>query len=192
MGALGVVLPLLPARGGWRNGRRARFRSVCPKGREGSNPSSPTRRFMLFAGRWPASRVVRGAGPGGRPPGTPRAAHSPALGSRRWPRAGRRVALAVGPDDPPLAHSSLWVLAVGLAPLSVRWPLAVPGGPRCWSGGTTPRDPRAALSGSGFSPLASPLVGRAAACPLPFSPVHSRRPAVPCSPGSPVVCSPLA
>src|SRR5207249_3729257 len=33
---------LLVARGGWRNGRRARFRSVCPKGREGSNPSSPT------------------------------------------------------------------------------------------------------------------------------------------------------
>src|SRR5208282_957296 len=33
---------LLVAQGGWRNGRRARFRSVCPKGREGSNPSSPT------------------------------------------------------------------------------------------------------------------------------------------------------
>ena len=28
--------------GEWRNGRRARFRSVCPKGREGSTPSSPT------------------------------------------------------------------------------------------------------------------------------------------------------
>src|SRR5437588_911733 len=36
---------LLVARGGWRNGRRARFRSVCPKGREGSNPSSPTYRL---------------------------------------------------------------------------------------------------------------------------------------------------
>src|SRR5690606_17088570 len=34
--------PLMP-RGEWRNGRRARFRSVCPKGREGSTPSSPTR-----------------------------------------------------------------------------------------------------------------------------------------------------
>jgi hypothetical protein len=30
-------------KGEWRNGRRARFRSVCPKGCEGSNPSSPTR-----------------------------------------------------------------------------------------------------------------------------------------------------
>src|SRR5690606_16832065 len=28
--------------GKWRNGRRARFRSVCPKGREGSTPSFPT------------------------------------------------------------------------------------------------------------------------------------------------------
>jgi hypothetical protein len=33
-------LPL--PQGGWRNGSRARFRPVCPKGREGSNPSSPT------------------------------------------------------------------------------------------------------------------------------------------------------
>ena len=29
--------------GKWRNGRRARFRSVCPEGREGSTPSFPTR-----------------------------------------------------------------------------------------------------------------------------------------------------
>src|SRR5687768_15801303 len=27
----------------WRNGRRARFRSVCPKGRGGSTPPIPTR-----------------------------------------------------------------------------------------------------------------------------------------------------
>src|SRR6202030_3530228 len=39
---------LLVARGGWRNGRRARFRSVCPKGREGSNPSSPTYYYLLY------------------------------------------------------------------------------------------------------------------------------------------------
>src|SRR5712691_525886 len=39
---------LLVAQGGWRNGRRARFRSVCPKGREGSNPSSPTSRLVLL------------------------------------------------------------------------------------------------------------------------------------------------
>ena len=41
-GALADRANLLIAQGGWRNGRRARFRSVCPKGREGSNPSSPT------------------------------------------------------------------------------------------------------------------------------------------------------
>src|SRR5690349_3423630 len=28
--------------GKWRNGRRARFRSVCPKGRGGSTPPLPT------------------------------------------------------------------------------------------------------------------------------------------------------
>jgi hypothetical protein len=32
----------VPASGKWRNGRRARFRSVCPEGREGSTPSFPT------------------------------------------------------------------------------------------------------------------------------------------------------
>src|SRR5690349_4053692 len=37
-----MVLTFGRAQGGWRNGRRARFRSVCPQGREGSNPSSPT------------------------------------------------------------------------------------------------------------------------------------------------------
>lgn len=30
-------------KGKWRNGRRARFRSVCPKGRGGSTPPLPTR-----------------------------------------------------------------------------------------------------------------------------------------------------
>src|SRR5436309_6056278 len=62
---------LLVARGGWRNGRRARFRSVCPKGREGSNPSSPTSRSLLLVGLWPTSPVARSAGPGGRPPEPP-------------------------------------------------------------------------------------------------------------------------
>ena len=71
MSALGVVLALLPARGGWRNGRRARFRSVCPKGREGSNPSSPTRQLVLFAGRWPASRWSAALVRGGDPPEPP-------------------------------------------------------------------------------------------------------------------------
>jgi hypothetical protein len=66
----------------WRNGRRARFRSVCPKGRGGSTPPIPTRR--------PRRLFVRGtrepAGPsrhicsGGRAPG------SPAL---RWSRSAR-------------------------------------------------------------------------------------------------------
>src|ERR1700677_2983872 len=46
---------LLVARGGWRNGRRARFRSVCPKGREGSNPSSPT-----YIGTWARCTQVPG------------------------------------------------------------------------------------------------------------------------------------
>jgi hypothetical protein len=36
------------AAGKWRNGRRARFRSVCPKGREGSTPSFPTSAGALF------------------------------------------------------------------------------------------------------------------------------------------------
>src|SRR6185312_13182725 len=50
---------LLVAQGGWRNGRRARFRSVCPKGREGSNPSSPTSRLSLLGGlRPPAPRAA--------------------------------------------------------------------------------------------------------------------------------------
>ncbi len=31
-------------KGKWRNGRRARFRSVCPKGRGGSTPPLPTRK----------------------------------------------------------------------------------------------------------------------------------------------------
>jgi hypothetical protein len=86
MGALGVVLPLLPAQGGWRNGRRARFRSVCPKGREGSNPSSPTRRFMLAVGRWPASRWSAVLSRG-RPPGNPPRGTLSGSGSRRWPCA---------------------------------------------------------------------------------------------------------
>src|SRR3954467_7656528 len=33
---------VLPRQGKWRNGRRARFRSVCPKGRGGSTPPLPT------------------------------------------------------------------------------------------------------------------------------------------------------
>src|SRR5215475_5772445 len=37
------------ASGKWRNGRRARFRSVCPKGREGSTPSFPTRHSIVIA-----------------------------------------------------------------------------------------------------------------------------------------------
>jgi hypothetical protein len=34
--------PVAHRPGKWRNGRRARFRSVCPEGREGSTPSFPT------------------------------------------------------------------------------------------------------------------------------------------------------
>jgi hypothetical protein len=109
------VLALLPAQGGWRNGRRARFRSVCPKGREGSNPSSPTRRFMLFAG--PLGQLPvgsRSAGPGGRPPGTPRAAHS-------W-----LPVLAVG-LVPACSGFSPWVGAASFwfSPLALFWFLAV-------------------------------------------------------------------
>ena len=41
--------------GKWRNGRRARFRSVCPKGREGSTPSFRTEMANLNSPRsWPA------------------------------------------------------------------------------------------------------------------------------------------
>src|SRR5579863_3767216 len=47
-GALAVVLTYFLPPGGWRNGRRARFRSVCPKGREGSNPSSPTYIYLYY------------------------------------------------------------------------------------------------------------------------------------------------
>ncbi len=41
-----VVLP--GCSGEWRNGRRARFRSVCPKGRGGSTPPSPTYLVTCF------------------------------------------------------------------------------------------------------------------------------------------------
>src|SRR5450755_1610424 len=74
MSALGGVLALLPARGGWRNGRRARFRSVCPKGREGSNPSSPTRRLAVLGGLWPPSRLSAVLVRGDDPPDPPRGA----------------------------------------------------------------------------------------------------------------------
>ncbi len=68
-----------PATGEWRNGRRARFRSVCPKGREGSTPSSPTRRspgscfaggpfsYFLCGGRAPAGPHGAVVASGGAP-----------------------------------------------------------------------------------------------------------------------------
>src|SRR5690242_2359955 len=99
---------LLVARGGWRNGRRARFRSVCPKGREGSNPSSPTSRRMLLGGLRPPSRptavLARGTTPRNPPrgplfgcgvrrwPGPRRLA-----GSRRWPGSRRWLWLRFSP-----------------------------------------------------------------------------------------------
>src|SRR5262249_14846748 len=49
---------LSPRPGGWRNGRRARFRSVCPKGCEGSNPSSPT--VQLACGNAGQFRLIWG------------------------------------------------------------------------------------------------------------------------------------
>ncbi len=128
MGALGVVLPLLPAQGGWRNGRRARFRSVCPKGREGSNPSSPTRLFMLFAGRWPASRWSAVLARGDDPPEPParRTIRFWVLaaglvlgccGAGRWPASRWSAVLARGddPPEPPAPRTiRFWVLAAGL------------------------------------------------------------------------------
>ena len=39
--ACGLVVASLSRSGEWRNGRRARFRSVCPKGRGGSTPPRP-------------------------------------------------------------------------------------------------------------------------------------------------------
>src|SRR5207244_8565898 len=62
---------LLVAQGGWRNGRRARFRSVCPKGREGSNPSSPTSRRTLLGGLRPPSRPTAVLARGDDPPEPP-------------------------------------------------------------------------------------------------------------------------
>src|SRR3954454_9338987 len=49
--------------GKWRNGRRARFRSVCPKGRGGSTPPLPTRRAST--GVSPGARSFRLLGRGG-------------------------------------------------------------------------------------------------------------------------------
>src|SRR4029450_2887440 len=64
----------------WRNGRRARFRSVCPKGRGGSTPPIPTSygrplsaesadrgrsSFLLRGPRPRTPRVAAGAGGGG-------------------------------------------------------------------------------------------------------------------------------
>src|SRR5206468_12071673 len=62
---------LLVAQGGWRNGRRARFRSVCPKGREGSNPSSPTSRRTLLGGLRPPSLTTAVLARGDAPPEPP-------------------------------------------------------------------------------------------------------------------------
>src|SRR5260370_39118383 len=62
---------LLVAQGGWRNGRPARFRSVCPKGREGSNPSSPTSRLVLVVGLRPTSRLAAVLVRGDDPPEPP-------------------------------------------------------------------------------------------------------------------------
>src|SRR6185437_11783832 len=56
--------------GEWRNGRRARFRSVCPKGCEGSNPSSPTR-DLDAPGTASQRRGRRAFAAGGRPPTPP-------------------------------------------------------------------------------------------------------------------------
>jgi hypothetical protein len=61
---LGVVLiygVFRDASGKWRNGRRARFRSVCPKGRGGSTPPLPT---LVETAEGPAVPVKTGiAGP---------------------------------------------------------------------------------------------------------------------------------
>jgi hypothetical protein len=43
--------------GKWRNGRRARFRSVCPNGRGGSTPPLPTLRGPGFRGRKRLGRI---------------------------------------------------------------------------------------------------------------------------------------
>ena len=57
--------------GMWRNGRRARFRSVCPKGRGGSTPPIPTR----WRGPLSAEIADRGplviSSPGAEPPEAP-------------------------------------------------------------------------------------------------------------------------
>jgi hypothetical protein len=91
MSALGVVLTFFPRPGGWRNGRRARFRSVCPKGREGSNPSSPTR----LGGRWSMtgghlSFRPAPCWPGGTTPRNPPRGPASCTGPRRWPSSRRR------------------------------------------------------------------------------------------------------
>src|SRR5206468_4360684 len=97
---------LLVARGGGRNGRRARFRSVCPKGREGSNPSSPTSRRTLLVDLRSTSLATAVLTRGDDPPDPPRgplfccgwaplARFSPLVGGSRrswwfWPLARSR------------------------------------------------------------------------------------------------------
>src|SRR5690349_16354094 len=53
------VLAFPASLGKWRNGRRARFRSVCPKGRGGSTPPLPT--LVETDGQGPAGVTARGA-----------------------------------------------------------------------------------------------------------------------------------
>ena len=67
--------------GEWRNGRRARFRSVCPKGRGGSTPPSPT-----LPRACSPSRTTPPPGPG---PGPARGRRGPRCTTRSgWPPAG--------------------------------------------------------------------------------------------------------
>src|SRR5689334_15052365 len=100
----------------WRNGRRARFRSVCPKGRGGSTPPIPTK----LQGPLLAESVSRGPSAyllgAPSPPKPPRCVTSPSVGGRTfllatWPwRRGCGHSLVVG-------HASLTVRVTGRA----RW-----------------------------------------------------------------------
>jgi hypothetical protein len=85
--------------GMWRNGRRARFRSVCPKGRGGSTPPIPTSVWVVPARgeRGPGPLVI--SAPGAEPPDAPRAngwagSWCRALTHAPWPASLRSAALA--------------------------------------------------------------------------------------------------
>lgn len=88
-------------KGKWRNGRRARFRSVCPKGRGGSTPPLPTRKQPRMVGsRASFPRGFLFVPPRGATPWNPRADGQPRLDASE--------ASTSGLPSRPVRHGPSW------------------------------------------------------------------------------------